>query len=70
MSVTETVSNETVSLRETLADSLDDSIADQAAVISDEFWENDVPADVEAVGKEVINEFLFFIIYDWRENVK
>ena len=53
--VTEAVSDETVSLRETLADSLDDSLADQAAVISDEFWENDVPADVEAVGKEVIN---------------
>ena len=30
--VTETVSNETVSLRETLADSLDDSIADQAEI--------------------------------------
>ena len=47
--VTEAVSDETVSLRETLADSLDDSLADQAAVISDEFWENDVPADKDAV---------------------
>ena len=47
--MTEAVSDETVSLRETLADSLDDSLADQAAVISDEFWENDVPADKDAV---------------------
>ena len=45
----ETVSDETVSLRETLSDRLDDSLADQAAAIGDEFWENDVPADKDAV---------------------
>ena len=39
------VSDETVSVREILADSLDDSLADQAADISGDYWENDVPAN-------------------------
>lgn len=55
--VSATVSDETVSLREILADNLDDDFADQAAVLSDDYWENDVPADEDAVINEyAINE--------------
>lgn len=50
--VTAAVSDETVSLREILADSLDDSLAGQAAELSDDYWENGVPADEEAVFRE------------------
>lgn len=50
-----TVSDETVSLRETLANSLDDSLAEQAAAISDDYWENDVPADEDAAFYEYAN---------------
>ena len=45
----EAVSDETVSLRETFSDRLDSSLAKQAAAIGDEYWENDVPADEDAV---------------------
>ncbi len=51
----ETVSDETVSLRETLVENLDDSLAKQATDISDDYWENDVPADEQAVGAEFLN---------------
>lgn len=55
--VVETVSDETVSLRETLADSLDADLAKQAAEIGSVYWENDVPANEDAVKNEYnINE--------------
>lgn len=55
--VSATVSDETVSLREILADNLNDDLANQAAVLSDDYWENDVPADEDAVINEyAINE--------------
>ena len=44
----QTVPEGMVSLRETLSENLDDELAGQAAEISDEFWENDVPADGQA----------------------
>ena len=51
-SVTDTsaaVSDETVSLRETISDNLDDKFASQAAEVSEDYWKNDVPADMEEV---------------------
>lgn len=52
----ETVSDETVSLRETLSDSLDDGLAGQAAELSDEYWEDDVPSNKDAA------------VYEYAEN--
>ena len=56
--VVTTVSDETVSLRETLANNLNDDLAEQAAVLSDDYWENDVPVNRDA------------IIYEYAENEK
>lgn len=50
--IVETVSDETVSLRETLADGIDADLAAEAAKIGDVYWENDVPANEDAVKNE------------------
>ena len=39
------VSDETVSVREMISENLDDSLAEQAAEASADYWENEVPAD-------------------------
>lgn len=65
------VSAGTVSLRETLAGSLNDELAAQAGVLSDAYWDTDVPAtEKDVIYEYAVNEDVLAVVDDNDEVVE
>lgn len=57
------VAAQTVSIRETLAGSLDDSYAEQAGKLSDAYWDSDVPAtEKDVIYEYAVNEDVLVVV--------